>query len=390
MRISLVVEWLETFRGGAETSTSQFIDELLRRNVSLEIFTRSTVPAKPGMSIHTIRPVSVGRARRTRSFMIAAAYGIRQAGCDLTHALIPCVGAEIYQPRGGLVAETIIRTIASRPPGLARILKRLDLATNARQRMLLNKERLWLGGEDKPIVVAISDYVVRQLREHYDYPESLLRHIFNGVSVERTDPETRAKHRREVRSSYGIEEDSLLLLQVCHNFHLKGVRCLIEALARVGHSCRVPIRALVVGGPQDATRGLVPRHWLALAKRLGVDGRVRFTGRVERVAALFHAADVLVHPTYYDPCSRVVLEGLSYGLPIISTRFDGASEVIEEAVTGFVLQSPRSIDELAQRLRLLADPETRKRMSAAALRRADDVTMAKHAEALCRLYRSLL
>ena len=42
----------------------------------------------------------------------------------------------------------------------------------------------------------------------------------------------------------------------------------------------------------------------------------------------YFAADFLVHPTFYDPCSLVVLEALACGLPVITTRANGASELL--------------------------------------------------------------
>ena len=41
----------------------------------------------------------------------------------------------------------------------------------------------------------------------------------------------------------------------------------------------------------------------------------------------YAAADLYVHPTFYDPCSLVVLEAAACGLPIITSRYNGAAEL---------------------------------------------------------------
>ena len=383
MKIALIAEWLDSDRGGAETSASQFIDELVARDVAVEVFTRSQPSSKPGAKVHTYVSRSPTRAGRTRAYLRAAEGWAQQAGCHLVHALVPCAGADVYQPRGGLIPETIARTLASRPPGLPRHWKRLDLLLNRRQRLLLDKERSWLTGPHKPTVIAISEYVVRQLRRHYDYPDSHIRHILNGVSVETVDPDTQGAIRDRLRRQYGLGGQDVLALQICHNFRLKGVPAAIGAVARAREARQVPITLLIVGrGGQ--------RPFARLARRLNVDDHVRFAGAVERVGDLFYAADMLVHPTFYDPCSRVVLEGLGLGLPVISTRFDGASGVIEEGVSGFVASAPDAVEELAGFVVTLANRAVAQQAFSRSTSMGRQVSMSRHAKEVWALYQHLV
>ena len=62
----------------------------------------------------------------------------------------------------------------------------------------------------------------------------------------------------------------------------------------------------------------------ALAQRLGCADRVRFLGFRADPRDAYFAADFLVHPTFYDPCSLVALEALACGLPVVTTRYNGA------------------------------------------------------------------
>jgi UDP-glucose:(heptosyl)LPS alpha-1,3-glucosyltransferase len=99
---------------------------------------------------------------------------------------------------------------------------------------------------------------------------------------------------------------------------------------------------------------------------------------------------VLVHPTYYDPCSRVVLEGMVSGLPCVTTRWDGASEMIEDGVNGFVLREPDDVTGLCDRVRRLADPRFRAEMGRSAARVAERVSMRRHAKETLALYECLI
>jgi UDP-glucose:(heptosyl)LPS alpha-1,3-glucosyltransferase len=106
--------------------------------------------------------------------------------------------------------------------------------------------------------------------------------------------------------------------------------------------------------------------------------------------SFFHAADVCVHPTYYDPCSRVVLEALCHGVPCITTRFNGAAEAITDGREGFIVDSPEAVEAWAERIRRLSSPELRRTMSANALMLRDKVSMARHVEELDSVFRQLM
>ena len=65
-----------------------------------------------------------------------------------------------------------------------------------------------------------------------------------------------------------------------------------------------------------------------LARRLKITDRVRFAGYCADMRNGYFAADFFVHPTFYDPCSLVVMEALACGLPVVTTRYNGAAEIM--------------------------------------------------------------
>ena len=70
----------------------------------------------------------------------------------------------------------------------------------------------------------------------------------------------------------------------------------------------------------------------------------------------YAAADLFVLPTIYDPFSNACLEAMASGLPVITTLNNGAAEIIEEGIDGFVTLSVTDPDELARKiLAVLAD-----------------------------------
>ncbi len=383
MRVALVIEWLDAWRGGAETSTAQFVRHLLDHGVELTVFTRSRLSPTPHLAVRTISATTPARSHRTKLFAQRAAAAVRRERFDVIHAVSPCLTADLYEPRGGTVAETVRRNLEIRPPGWRRELKRAANRLNLKQRVMLKFEQRLLGGDHQPWVIALSDYVVRQLREHYDYPSARIRKVFNGVDPVPSDPALRQQDRADIRRLYRIREDDLLVIMVAHNFRLKGLRRWIEALKRLTANTDLAVRSLVVGKDNSMP-------WERLVAREGLSGRLQFTGPTRRIDAFYHAADLLVHPTYYDPCSRVVLEAMTAGLPVITTRYDGASEVIEPGVNGLVLEETDGVRGLADGVMRLADAEVRAKMGSAARQVADRVSMIRHVDGVCQVYREIV
>ncbi len=413
MKIAVVTEWLDTWRGGAETSTRLFLQHLMESGAELHVYTRSaaeespsptpTPSAKPkpsevassaststlastsrpdtidGLVIHTVSAEGMSRTGKTAAFARAVESQLQSGGFDIVHAITPCRNANIYQPRGGTVAESVERNIALRESGSAQSLKRYANRFNFKQQYMLQLEREIFSADSPTTVVAISDYVVRQLKNHYALPDARICKIYNGVNGDDTPADVRAENRQAIRAEFGVGDDELLVLSVAHNFRLKGVHRWMEALGLLVGRDTGKVRALVVGRGDAATLARMAGN-LRIAKAL------TFVGASDRVRAFYHAADVMVHPTYYDPCSRVVLEAMVSGLPVITTKWDGSAEMIRDGESGFVLDNPANAEGMAGCVEKLRDKELRQRMGKEAATIAEQVSMARHAGEMMKLY----
>ncbi len=390
MNIALIIERIEIWRGGAERSTMAFANHLARRGCRVQVLTTSQIPSTPSLTIVPIKARGTFRSWRTWRFAQGAARYVRENDFDVVHSITPCPEADVYQPRGGTVPEMLARNVALRSSLWQRQAKRLSQRLNVKYRVIADLERRLLTRKPPPWVIAISQYVVDQLHRHYRFDRSRIRLIFNGVDPDTTPEAERIAHRREIRRQLELGIDDLLVLCVAHNFKLKGVSKLIEALARCPSrdgARTSPTRgrtvAVIVGRDNPAPFG-------RLAERLGVADRVLFSGPTQRIGAFFHAADMLVHPTFYDPCSRVVLEALAAGLPVITTRFNGAAERITDGGQGYVIDSPMDVDALADRIDRLSDGVHRRACALQAAQAVQDVTLSQHADEVFALYQQVV
>jgi UDP-glucose:(heptosyl)LPS alpha-1,3-glucosyltransferase len=260
-----------------------------------------------------------------------------------------------------------------------RAFKRLTNAFNFRQQMLLRLETELLERDSPPMVAAVSQYVADQMRQHHGLDTDHVEVVFNGVEAVHRPSDGRERLRLMLQDRHDLPADAALALFVAHNFKLKGLARLIEALPRVTGKVQV----LVVGRDK-------PRRFQAQAARLGMADRLDFVGPVSNMAEYYGGVDFCVHPTYYDPCSRVVLEALSAGLPVVTTRHNGAAEVMEDGVHGFVIDSADDVPALAVAMNRLLDAERRTLMGECAQRLRQRVSMARHAEELAALYEGVL
>ena len=144
-----------------------------------------------------------------------------------------------------------------------------------------------------------------------------------------------------MRRSLGIAEDTLLLLIVAHNFRLKGVPTLLNAMRQLARR-RLPVHLLVVGGKQKHLW-----HWRRTARQLGVGAGVTFAGPADDTVPYYAAADVYVHRTLYDPCSLVLLEVAASGLPIITTeQANGVAELMTDGEEALLVSDPTDAGQL--------------------------------------------
>lgn len=146
----------------------------------------------------------------------------------------------------------------------------------------------------------------------------------------------------------------------------KGHQDLFDAFALIAH--KHPAAELNVFGRGQAD---FERELRARAKTLGIDRRVAWPGYVPERASLYSDVDVFVVPSRApDALPGVAVEAAFFGLPVVASRCGGLPEIIEDGVTGFLVE-PANPQQLAVRLdELLQSAERRRSMGAAARRRA--------------------
>ena len=132
------------------------------------------------------------------------------------------------------------------------------------------------------------------------------------------------------------------------------------------------------------------RFYLRLARRLGVEDKIIFTGGRKDLRKFYAASDLFVLPTIYEPFGNVCLETLASGLPIIVSKTSGAAEIITEGDNGLLLKNPRDSRELAEKIRLAFDNRFRNKLSKNARTLAENFTVDENVEKTLEIYREVI
>jgi UDP-glucose:(heptosyl)LPS alpha-1,3-glucosyltransferase len=130
--------------------------------------------------------------------------------------------------------------------------------------------------------------------------------------------------------------------------------------------------------------------YVKLSRKCNAAGAVAFLGSKSDLAPYYAAADALVLPTFYDPCSLSVLEAAAGGLPCVTTRFNGAGELLTDGMDGFVLTDPADDALLSDRLGLLLDSGLRESMGNAARQMALQHTLDDNCRRIVEIYEEIV
>ena len=222
---------------------------------------------------------------------------------------------------------------------------------------LLKRLQRWYVSRARAVIVP-SRYF-REIVAGWGVPEQKLRVIYNAVDLASY---TDLSPRKEVQERFGLS--GRVVLTAARLTSWKGVDRLIAALSAWREA--VPGTNLVVvgDGPQRA-------NLERLAQATGVAEAVHFIGQVphERMPFYLRAADVFVLYSGYEGLPHVLLEAMAAGVPVVASRKGGIPEVVEDGVTGLLVEwgDETALQEAVARV--LAGGTLATRLSAAGRRR---------------------
>lgn len=357
-------------RGGAERYLVDLCIRMAAEGYEVHVYSERRDEEAPGILFHSVKTIPFPKSLQLLSFAIRATKEIEHGNYDITFGVGNTLRADILQPHGGVHWAWFWRSLRAYDHPILWTIKFLGRIFSLKQ---------WVGGwvEDAPYqgkrfraIIAISDMVKQDMIRWYRIPEERISVVYNGVDVERFHPRNR-QYREEIRGRHDIRAEDLVILFVSNNFQMKGLGFLFKALARIKERTPPSFKLLILGRDRRGS-------YLRLARKMGIYEEMIFAGSTDEPEKYYGASDLLVHPTFYDACSLTVLEALASGLPVITTRCNGASGIITIGREGFVISNPKDSQTLGQQISFFFDKELMEKASTASRRLAEYYSLEKN------------
>lgn len=188
-------------------------------------------------------------------------------------------------------------------------------------------------------IIANSNMIKNQIIDTYKIDPSKIDVIYNGVQLKAFDYETSfAKLSQE----FSIDTKKKIILYVGSGFERKGVAQFLQILSQLKNT---NYQAFIIGKEKNL------KFYQTLAETLHVKEQVSFTGARSDVDDFYTISDIFLFPTQYEPFSNVILEAMSFQNAVITTKQNGAHEILEDA---FIMETSqdfsivKAIDELLE------------------------------------------
>lgn len=215
-------------------------------------------------------------------------------------------------------------------------------------------------------IISFSQRVKEELIKKHRLPADKIKVVYHGVPAPVSDENE--MERNTLKKDLGIAENEIVILFIGSGFERKGLRFLIEGLSHFDHPS---FRLCVVGKGK-------PGKYRKYARRLGLHDKVHFYGQNPNTQLFYSIADVFILPTIYEPFGLVILEAMSYNVPVVVSQYAGAAELITHGNNGLTLKNPFDPKEIGQCLNQLKDPEFRKTLAREGKHLASRYTLEKN------------
>lgn len=378
MKIALVRREFAAERGGAERYAVALARGLVACGHEVHIIAGSADPAAcPSATVHRVPFLRKPSALKNVLFQKNVRRFVAQLGCDIVHGLSQIYPQDVYRVGEPLHLHWLITRTPTR-------LLRLALFFSPRHQVILCIERnIFKEGNYRRIIVN-SRLSRLHVMHYYGVPDTKVRLVYNGVDHGLFYPDNTGSLRAAARERFGLAPTDRVLAFVANDFKRKGLACALNVLSglrRAGYIVR-----LIVAG-----RGS-KRQVEQIASALHIGPDIIFAGCVAEPQHVYHAADLVILPTLYDPFANVCLEAMACGIPVLTTRCNGASELIEHGMSGFVVERPEDVDTMADILARFFDApaDLRTSIGRRASEVADRYTLERNVERTLRVYDEIL
>ena len=313
--------------GGAEAYLKRLAAGVAARGHRVVLFTAAEWPAEEW----SFGPIERVKAASPVAFADELEK-VWRARCDVLFSLERIWGCDVYRAGDG-----VHRAWLERRDQMGGALKKVRRLFNRKHSAALALEQSLFAKRGARHVIANSRMVKDEIVQFYGYPPENIDVVHNGVPLELFRD---ARDRAEARASLGLTENEIVVLFAGSGWERKGLRFALDAIGTQSGKVK-----LFIAGRGESEKFSSPR--------------AKFLGVVRDMPSVYRAAEIFLLPTIYDPFSTACLEALAVGLPVITTKANGFSEIMESGRHGSVIDDPRDVSAISDAIQFWSDPDRR-------------------------------
>ncbi len=333
MKIALIVRKYQT-SGGTERYNYNLSKYLSQKNHQVTVICNKANIAPPNNNIEIVKLPNfpVTRTIKTFLFNYMVLKKIKLNEFDIVQGCGKITCQDIYRAGGGFHK---LYMKSSNIQG-----------TGFYDKIMMKIEKKIYNVKNTKYVIAVSDFIAKEIHNEFNYPENRIKVFHNSVDLRVFNVNNREENRKKVLEKLKIDEKNIIFLFVANNFKLKGFLSIVNVLKSVEN-----YKLFVVGNDNfSKIANDIPE---AVRKNIVFFGEKKGKELIE----IYHATHVLLHPTYFDPFANVCLEAMACGAVVVTTKINGASEILENNVDGMVIEHAENIKQLKDAIQQLIKNE---------------------------------
>lgn len=168
-----------------------------------------------------------------------------------------------------------------------------------------------------------------------------------GIKKNRLLPGSGINLSEHTQSPYPPETDEVIFLAVLRIMKDKGIAEYLETAQSIGKDYENVSFYLAGEYEEDARQVYEPR-----IKELADEGVIKYLGHIDNVAQVMAKSHVIVHPSYHEGLSNVLLEAAACGRPILASDVAGCRETVQPGISG-ILFEPEDAQALIQAVKTI-------------------------------------
>jgi glycosyltransferase involved in cell wall biosynthesis len=212
------------------------------------------------------------------------------------------------------------------------------------------------------VMIVISEAMVNwAVKERIVTCDKIVK-IYSGIEIDKFLFQTNISAKRK---AWGIKDDELVIGEVAKLWEGKGQDILLAAIPEIIREVS-NLKVIFVG------EGELEHRLKNIAYKLNIQDKIIFTGFRADIPEITSVFDIACLPTLWEGMGRSVLEAMVSGKPVVASRVGGIVDLVQDGVTG-ILVEPGDYQALAKAIiRLLKDKGLRQKMGEEARKRVDE------------------